>query len=406
MRVLFVSHSFFPNGRKVGIYTRMLMFLEALKEVEHLDMLFYVSPETDICLSNIAKLESSLRRSWHPRLNLFLCPTIVVNGSFSKYKHLAAGITNFFKQPDFVSATGKQQLESFEFCLERQPDAIFAHRLPSMCPPMLTQKQLPPVFFDLDDIEHRKLMRFIRQPPSSTLSNLYYLLIPKLTHGECEAIRLADLTFVCSNHDRHYLESKLGSSKVVAIPNAITIPQFQPISAEPTLLFLGTYSYAPNVNAANFLIEKVFPRIREQIPNARLIIAGLEPQNIRSYGENLPGVEIMGFVDDLDALYRQVRVVCCPIFAGGGTRVKLVEAAAYGKPIVSTKIGAEGLEMKDGRDFLQRQSVESFAEACLNLLNDYSLCEQLGAAARRLAIQQYERSNAVKLIQRYFSSMS
>lgn len=83
MRVLFVSHSFFPNGKKNGIYTRMLMFLEALKEVEQLDMLFYVSPETDISPPRIAGLESSLRRSWHPRLNLFLCPRIVVSGSLS-----------------------------------------------------------------------------------------------------------------------------------------------------------------------------------------------------------------------------------------------------------------------------------------------------------------------------------
>lgn len=399
MRVLFVSHSFFPNGRKVGIYNRMLMFLEALKEVEHLDMLFYVSPETDISLSNIAELEFSLRRSWHARLNLFLCPRVVVNGSFSKYKHLASGVVNFFKQPDVVAATGTRQLEAFEACLERQPDAIFAHRLPSMCPALLTQKQLPPIFFDLDDIEHRKLMRCVRQPPHSLLTNLYYLLVPKLLQGECKAIRLADLTFVCSDHDQHYLKNTWHLPKVVTIPNAVSIPQPQPISSEPTLLFLGNYSYLPNANAANLLIDKIFPGIRSIKPEARLIIAGDSPQNIQSYDRNVPGVEFTGFVENLEALYRQVRVVCCPIFAGGGTRVKLIEAAAYGKPFVSTRIGAEGLDMKDGQEFLQRDSTDSFVEACLELLNNYTLCEQLGAAARVKAIQRYDISNIVKLVQ-------
>jgi glycosyltransferase involved in cell wall biosynthesis len=79
----------------------------------------------------------------------------------------------------------------------------------------------------------------------------------------------------------------------------------------------------------------------------------------------------------------------------------MIEAAAYGKPIVATSIGVEGLDMQDGQDFLLRNNPKSFAEACLDLLKNYSLCEQLGANARAVAIRYYNRTNIVRLIQEY-----
>ncbi|MHC5733168.1 MAG: glycosyltransferase family 4 protein, partial [Nostoc sp.] len=86
-----------------------------------------------------------------------------------------------------------------------------------------------------------------------------------------------------------------------------------------------------NVIGANFLIENIWPLIYQQHPEARLIIAGKSPENIRTYSDNIPGVEFTGFVPDINALYDQTRVVCCPILSGGGTRLKIIEAAAYGK---------------------------------------------------------------------------
>src|SRR5262249_5552633 len=115
-----------------------------------------------------------------------------------------------------------------------------------------------------------------------------------------------------------------------------------------------------------------------------------------------PGVEFTGFVDDLEALYQQSRVVCCPVLAGGGTRIKIIEAAACGKPIVSTRIGAEGLEMVDGMELLLRDEPKSFAEACLRLLKDSTLCNKLGYAARAAVIRYYDRSRVIQSIQRHF----
>ena len=383
------------------------MFVEAIKlllqenrtATAQLDVLFYVSPETDTSPAAIATMEKALSAHWNTPINLFLCPEFVHDKPLSKWQQQAPGLLNFFQQRELVRTSQPEQVQAFEACLKRKPDAIFIHRLRSMCPAMLTRKPLPPLFFDLDDIEHIAFLRDIRQPPTRLITSLYYLQLPALWWGERQAIRLARQTYVCSQHDQAHL-TRQGLKGVVSVANAVSIPRPQPLTAAPTLLLLGAYHYYPNINAANFLIETVFPLIRQQLPEARLIIAGKQPENIRTYSSGLSNVEFTGFVDDLEALYRRSRVVCCPILSGGGTRVKLVEAAAYGKPMVSTRIGAEGLVFKDGRDFLQRDEPHAFANACLKLLQDDDLCNQLGAAARMTAIKHYDRAHIVQFVYR------
>ena len=103
-------------------------------------------------------------------------------------------------------------------------------------------------------------------------------------------------------------------------------------------------------------------------------------------------------------MYHRSRVVCCPLLAGGGTRIKILEAAAYGKPIVTTRIGAEGIEMRDGYELVQRDDPEAFAASCLDLLENPDLCKRLGAAAHAAVVQRYDRSKIVPLIQRHLSA--
>ena len=404
MRMLFVS-TYFPTDFRtdvVGVYKRMKMLIDAIKEIAQIDMLFYIPPKyIDISLLEASEIERSFSQYWNTKINLFLCPKFILEGSSPQWQHYTNGIFNFFKQSgDSGTTSGVKQIQAFEECLSRKPDAVFVHRLQSMCPAMLTRKTLPPIFFDLDDIEHIAFLRKISQPPRKLKTSLYYLLIPALCWGERRAISLADQTFVCSKQDRGYLTKRWRLPGIVTVPNAINIPEPQPITSEPTLLLLGGYDYYPNVSAANFLIELVWPLIHRAMPEARLIIAGKEPSNIRGYRGGVPGVEFTDFVDDLDTLYQRSRVVCCPIFSGGGTRVKMIEAAAYGKPIVATRVGAEGIEMSDGREFLLRDEPELFAEACLHLLSNYTLCEHLGTAARTAVIKHYDRADIVKLIQK------
>jgi len=402
MRILFISNHFPEDLRTYvgGTYRRLDMLIEALRGIAQLDVLFYVPSDTDVSPVAIAQKQEELSAHWQMPISLFLCPRSAALKDSPKWKRQSRSIFNYLAHECFTGTTHLQQLSAFEACLHRQPDAIFVHRLRSMAPLMLSRQPMPPIIFDLDDIEHLSFMRGIQQPPARLQTNIYYSQVPALWWGECRAIRMAKRTFVCSDIDRRYLVERWGLPGIVTIPNGIISREPQPLTSEPTLLFLGSYDYLPNINAANFLVEKVWPRIYQQMPNARLTIAGRESQNIRSYTKRVPGVEFAGFVEDLDALYRRSKIICCPVFSGGGTRTKLIEAAAYGKPIVASRIGAEGLALVPGEDYLQCDHPDEFATACIRLFQDNILSQNLTSSAHTKVIKYYDESNIIKLIQK------
>jgi glycosyltransferase involved in cell wall biosynthesis len=178
----------------------------------------------------------------------------------------------------------------------------------------------------------------------------------------------------------------------------VVVPPIQASAVEPTLLFIGNYVYPPNVEAADFLVREVWPRVQTRHPDARLLIAGSYTERIPALAGRPAGVEVLGFVDDLAGLYQRTRVVCCPIRVAGGTRVKIVEAAAFGKPVVSTTVGAEGLDFRDGEEILLRDDPEALAEACSRLLADPGFSERMGIAARAAVSRRYDRAATVARI--------
>lgn len=402
MRVLFIS-AHFPTDLRVkihGVYKRMGLFIHAIKGMAAIDFLYYVPPSFDISPTAVSKLEKEFANHWQADITLSFCHRSNRQHRLGRRSNYLPGACNFFEQPPYMGVGKKSQIEALENCLARKPDAIFAHRLQAMVPLMLTKAKLPPIYFDLDDVEHISLARQIRQPAQYRKKGRgHYLYLPSLKRAELRAIGQAHRTFICSERDRNYLTKELNLPGVVTIPNAIHMPPPQSLPDEPTLLFLGSYTYQPNVAAADFLVEKVWPHIHQAMPTAKLMIAGAVPEKTRSYHKNTPGVEFPGFVENLDQLYQKTRVVCCPILSGSGTRVKLIEAAAYGKPIVSTHIGAEGLALIDGEAIFLRNAPETFAQASLELLTNKQLGQRLGSTAYAIARKQYDRAQVVQQIQ-------
>jgi glycosyltransferase involved in cell wall biosynthesis len=402
-RVLFVSRQF-PQDivRSVhGVYIRMRLFLDALRELaEELELLFYVEEGVDASPAAAYHAQEALGAMWNIQATVSLCPVAPSIEAESFWHHYIKPMGSFFAQPLAAGTSGHAQVIAFERALQNRPDAIFIHRLDAACPALLTRRRgLPPVFLDIDDIDHVKFLRQIRQPPFWNGKHLYYLQFPALVCGERQAVRLSRKSFVCSEVDRLYLSRWWRLPGVVTIPNAVTMPsEYGNDPTSQVLLLVATYAYGPNITAAEFLVRDVWPLIRSACPDARLVIAGNKPERIPSFARSPAGVEFTGFVENLDTLYRRARIVCCPILAGGGTRIKIVEAAAHGKAIVSTSIGAEGLELRDGVEILLRNGAAAFARGCVELLRDPARSQTLGVAARQAVAGRYDRRQIVTLI--------
>lgn len=400
-RALFVTFAVpeNPGISANGFHRRQRLLIDAIKATNaDIEVLFYVQPELDDRDESLRlEIESRLNDLWEGRFRVTLCTREAIRPErISWWQRYLLPALSFFRQSAYFSFSGPDQVVAFEDCLSRKPDFIFVHRLMCMPPVFLSRLKLPPVFLDLDDIEHVAFARSIAQPPNWASKRLEYLQLPALMNAERQAIHRCANTFVCSEHDRDKLKKVFRTSKVVAVPNAIALrPQRDSLTDKKSLLLLGDYRYGPNRIGAEFFIEKIWPRIVDIVPEARITIAGVRSDLIRQASAPPQGIDFPGFLPDLDAAYAGARVVVCPILSGGGTRVKIMEAAAYGKPVVATTIGAEGIDLLNDSEIFLRDRPDEYADACIELLQNHAKALETGRRAARAIEIRYDRSAVV-----------
>jgi glycosyltransferase involved in cell wall biosynthesis len=212
----------------------------------------------------------------------------------------------------------------------------------------------------------------------------------KLKREERKAWQRFDGVAVTSARDATMLRDLNPSTQVAVIPNGVDVERFTPPSAAPdddSLLFFGAVNYHPNFDGITHFIDNVFPKILKQRPSTKLWIVGPAPDEILARKNQ--NIEVTGFVDQVEPYIDKANVVIVPLRIGGGTRLKIVEAMAKAKGIVSTRIGAEGIDVVHEKHALLADSDEDFAAQTLRMLGDAGLSRRLGEQARKLAEDSY-----------------
>jgi glycosyltransferase involved in cell wall biosynthesis len=186
----------------------------------------------------------------------------------------------------------------------------------------------------------------------------------------------------------------LGYSNVHVVPNCVEVSEEIDEGGETPhrLLYVGNFKYAPNVDAALFFCKSILPYIRKMEPRAHLYIVGREPPKEVMELHNGTDVIVTGTVPDITQYFKESSVVIVPLRVGGGTRVKILEAFAHRKGVVSTTIGAEGLQVEDGIHLHVSDNPAHIAWRCLTLIRDPSERRTLGEAGRRLVETRYNLS--------------
>jgi glycosyltransferase involved in cell wall biosynthesis len=263
-------------------------------------------------------------------------------------------------------------------------DLLFAFRMPAAIwiDSVLSRADRPPVcILDFDDIESVAFRRRERLRTGRGLAGIlhYWHVAHWLTRMERALVRRWTHVVVCSEHDRKVLRQRLGVTSL-AVPNSVRFPA-RAAQAPPgriELLFVGLLSHSPNVQGVCWLVDQVWPALRDALgEGARLTIAGMDPcQDVRDLAA-VPGVEVMASVLDLGPLYERATISVAPIFAGSGTRIKLIEAMARTRAIVTTSVGCEGLPVTSGREMLIADTPEAFSAAILELARNPELRRML-----------------------------
>lgn len=231
----------------------------------------------------------------------------------------------------------------------------------------------------------------------------------KLAREELAAYNAADGVCVCSTADQKRLAADAPSVNTVVIPNAADVEHMQPRHTDPapdgrTVLFFGLLATVPNVDGVLYFLREIWPRIAAVRPDARFIIVGANPAPaIRAHAG--PGVTIVGPVDDLRPHLSAAAVVVVPLRLGSGTRLKILEAWAMARPVVSTALGAEGLDCVPGRDLLIADDPSGFASSVLRVLGDPGLAGELGRAGRALVSDRYSWRGAAGALEGFFGQL-
>jgi glycosyltransferase involved in cell wall biosynthesis len=203
--------------------------------------------------------------------------------------------------------------------------------------------------------------------------------------------------------------ARLLPARTTCIANAVELPAHPPppppLADAFTLLFVGSMGYPPNHDAAIFLAEQVLPRLRQRTGTpVRLLLAGSHPDPALQALARPPEIEVTGWVDDLAPLYAACHAVAAPLRAGGGTRIKILEAFAHGRPVVATPLGAEGIAARDGEHLLLAQSADDLALAIGRLIDEPGLAAALARRARAFVASSHDRRRIARRIERLFES--
>lgn len=213
------------------------------------------------------------------------------------------------------------------------------------------------------------------------------------------AVDLSARTICMTSADKFELINYIGvkENKLELVPNSIDTDEFKyygPQLNSPCILFIGNMFYWPNKNAAKFIVETLYPKIIKKLKNARFTLVGMVPESIKKLAVNKKNITFIGSTDNLDSYLKQSSLALCPVAAGSGMKVKILNYCAAGLPVICTKLGSSGYE--NIPSLIIEDNLNKYASLIINLFNDIKRLRKLGKNNRDYVKKNYENKHAAK----------
>lgn len=220
--------------------------------------------------------------------------------------------------------------------------------------------------------------------------------IAKIRRWEEFYWRRCQRLIVMSEEDKDFITNVIGEAdKVDVVENGVDSQWFAAkkpaLPKEPTVLSVGTFKWLPNVEAVSFLVNEVWPLIKQKMTGTRLWIVGNAPtKEVFAFQDRDPSITVTGGIPDIRDAFQSAHVLVAPVFSGKGTRYKILEAMASGTPIVATPIAVEGLKVSDGKEVLIGETAEQMASQTVRLLQNPTLRQKLAEKGRQFVRTHYD----------------
>ena len=404
LNLLFVT-PYLPSPPRFGGQRRLAGLIGGLSRSHDVSVLSFVDPREDFApsiratqtyCSRVVAIPNERLSLPTPRKRLLQGRSLVSKRSFADFVYHRAPMEEALRR---LLAEDRYDVVQFEF----------THMAANRPRNGAASRGARPVFvLDEHNIEYDILRR--TADGESALDRKLYNAIDwrKLRDEEQEAWRRLDGCALTSDRDEDLLRRDVPTAKTAVVPNAVDVDFFRPdvnSAEDPNLLvFFGALNYHPNVDGVSFFLREILPRVKSRRPGLKLQILGQNPPR-DIVARATDGVELTGLVEDVRPYIARAAVVVAPIRIGGGTRFKILEAMAMGKAVVSTTVGAEGIEVRDGVDILLADEAEAFAAQVDRLLTDAGLRRAMGAAARSLIEHRYSWAASVGRLETFHAGL-
>ncbi len=263
---------------------------------------------------------------------------------------------------------------------------------------------------DVHDVNLKPALRRCRREKNWLKRILLFIDVWLTRWFEYRTYRNFDLVLTRSEYDMNLVKKYYKGTRVDVLPHPLDGAKLKSIGeVEPlgnSILFTGAFQRDVNVESARFIYREIFPRVREKYPDARLVFAGGNPsKEMLEWAKRHKYVTITGYVENLFKYYLKSTIFVAPMFVGGGVITKVVEAMFCGCPVVTNKIGNEGIGAQDGKHILLAESKEQFAEKINLLFKNENLRKKMSHNARKFAHERYEVGNVIKILEQYYTDL-
>lgn len=264
-----------------------------------------------------------------------------------------------------------------------------------------------PILLVEQTIEYLVYRHFAEESPIFTLKPLFYFDVYKMKYWELKYWKQAERVAAMSDEDRKIMVSEVPELNVDIVPNGVDAKFFTtPLakrSKENIILYLGNFTWLQNREAVDVLVRKVWPKIDEVLPDAKLWILGKSAQSFFAHlaSKNIRVEEVR----DVREAYQQASLLVAPIYGGGGTRYKNFEAFASGLPVVTTSIGIRGTDARDGQEVIIRDDPDEIASAAIELLNNRGLYKKIAENAQKMVSAKYDWDPIAKKLSQIYEEL-
>jgi sugar transferase (PEP-CTERM/EpsH1 system associated) len=263
------------------------------------------------------------------------------------------------------------------------------------------------VVLDEHNIEYEVLQRMSKGERTALRRLFSGVEYRKFRRVEQRAWQRVDAVSVTSDREVPVVRQHAPRAAIGVVPNGVDLQYFWPGGEEcvsNSVVFVGTLDYRPNVDGVEFLLQHVLPILREIQPGVRVTVVGAGPEStLRTFRR--AGIEVTGRVSDVRPYLAKAAVAVVPLRIGGGTRLKVIEALAMGKAVVSTTLGCEGLDVRHGEHVLLADSANAFAASVARLLADHTEARRLGSAGRALVVDRYSWTHSGQQLEALYDAI-